>query len=135
MCLHVGDNFFILLSCENTTKTANLVLNYLISFGLKMQIDSDKNKSTTEVLHTSPKLSISATIDISHINLSDGLWSTFNLCFTYLYTIFNTSLSNNEDINTRISKTNQTYRALWSLIFGNPHLSLKIKYMYILQSQ
>ena len=66
------------------------------------------------------------------ITLSDGTRITFYERFTYLGSVIHQSLSDDEDVHRRITKATQAFGSLRSLIFGNPHLPLKIKqYLYM----
>ena len=132
LSLYVDDSAFILPTREDATRTANLTLNHLKRFGLKMHTGTTSKKSKTEVLFIPKRDESSNTADLSPIILSDGTQITFTQQFTYLGSIITSDLSDDVDINHRISKANQAFGSLRSLIFCNPYLPLKIKrYFYV----
>ena len=132
LSLYVDDSAFILTSREDATRTANLVLEHLKKFGLKMHTGTEDKKSKTEVLFIPRRTPHSTPPDTSPITLSDGTRITFCERFTYLGSVIHQSLSDDEDVHRRITKATQAFGSLRSLIFCNPHLPLKIKqYLYM----
>ena len=132
--LYVEDSVFILPTREGTSKKVNLTLKYLHKFGLQMQTGSEKKESKTEALHT-PKKSPQSTIAyIRPIEIYDVPRITFSTHFTYLGSIISSDLSDNADVNNRITKSIKAFGSLRSLIFCNPYIPLKLKNTYICQS-
>ena len=132
LSLYVDDSAFILPTREDATKTADLTLNHLKRFGLQMHTGTSNKKSKTEVLFIPRRNDTSNSTDLSPIILSNGTQITFTTQFTYLGSVITSTLSDDIDINQRISKANQAFGSLRSLIFCNPFIPLKIKrYFYI----
>ena len=103
----------------------------LEKFGLQMHTGTQDKKSKTEILHIPRRTSTTPT-DTSPIILSDGTRITFCNRFTYLGSIITSTLSDEDDINHRITKATQAFGSLRSLIFCNPYIPLKIKqYLYL----
>ena len=132
LSLYVDDSAFILPTREDATKTANLTLNHLKRFGLQMHTGSIDKKSKTEVLFVPKRSEQNKPTDLSPIILSNGTQITYTKRFTYLGSVIASDLSDDPDITLRISKANQAFGSLRSLIFCNPFIPLEIKrYFYI----
>ena len=106
--LYVDDSAFILPIQEDTTRTANLTLNHLKRFGLQMHTGTVNKKSKTEVLYVPKRVkSISKDNtelpDLSPIILTNDTQITYTDRFTYLGSVITSDLSDDCDINLRMS--------------------------------
>ena len=92
----------------------------------------NKNKSRTEILHTLANGSEIQPSDIQPVIFIDKSQINFTSEFIYLGSIVISSLSDDKDVLHRITKANKAFGFIWSLIFGNKYLPLKIKrYLYM----
>ena len=92
-----------------------------------MHTGTSNMKSKTEVLFIPCQNDTSNNTDLSPIKISNGTQITLTTQFIYLGSVIASTLSDNIDIDQRISKANQAFGALRSLIFCNPFIPLKIK--------
>ena len=132
--LYADDSAFIFLSKEDLITGTTFVKNTFANFGLEVHLGSTEtpnSKSKTEAMyfpaHSKPIEEIGEELITGRFIISDNKFVDFTNKFKYLGTYLAQNLSDDTDVNDRITAASKNFNALGKELFRNRKISLDIR--------
>ena len=124
--LYADDGAIVFTSREDLVVGSNILFDRLKQFGMKMHVGKDGKKSKTEALFIPGKSNPDPPANSEDYRTGDG-YVSFTKHFNYLGSYISNDLSDDRDVQNRISKASKNFRSLKKNLFCNNKIPLHIR--------